>query len=95
VRDTCTHASHCAVRSTPPHEDRQLLHEDKDAAAAAALAARAGSLSREDLVFTAGAAAAALGREQRRNAELVHRLQQMHAEQVAAATGNGRAGVCD
>lgn len=39
-------------------------------------------LSPEELVERTEAALAAYGRERRRNAELVHRLQQMHAEQV-------------
>jgi hypothetical protein len=39
-------------------------------------------MSREELVERAEAALAAFGRERRRNLELVHRLQQMHAEQV-------------
>ena len=40
------------------------------------------SLSREELVERTEAAVAAFGRERRRNAELVHRLQQLHGEQV-------------
>lgn len=33
---------------------------------------------------------AAYGRERRRNAELVHRLQQLHAEQVGGGAGGWR-----
>ena len=39
-------------------------------------------MPREELVERAEAAVAAFGRERRRNAELVHRLQQLHGEQV-------------
>ena len=45
------------------------------------------SLSREELVERTEASVAAFGRERRRNAELVHRLQQLHGEQVRLVTG--------
>jgi uncharacterized protein YpiB (UPF0302 family) len=66
---------------------RQLLHEEKEAAAAAlagSSAAKPGlaNASREELLHQLHVAAAAHAKERARNAELVHRLQQLHAEQV-------------
>lgn len=66
---------------------RQLLHDEKEAAAAvldgssiAALAAK--NPSRDELLKQLGIVAAAQAKERARNAELVHRLQQLHAEQI-------------
>lgn len=68
---------------------RQLLHEEKEAAAAAlggagssAAQPALANASREQLLHQLDVAAAAHARERTRNAELVHRLQQLHAEQV-------------
>ncbi|KAG2437608.1 hypothetical protein HYH02_011248 [Chlamydomonas schloesseri] len=61
---------------------RQLLHEEKEAWRIPQLLPDAASLSRDELVERCESAMAAYGRERRRNAELVHRLQQLHAEQV-------------
>jgi hypothetical protein len=47
-------------------------------------------LPQEELLRRAEAAAGALSRERRRNAELVHRLQQLHGEQVRAARAGPR-----
>eukprot|EP00198_Chlamydomonas_reinhardtii_P007043 XP_001696379.1 predicted protein [Chlamydomonas reinhardtii] len=61
---------------------RQLLHEEKEAWRIPQLLPDAAGLSRDELVERCESAMAAYGRERRRNAELVHRLQQLHAEQV-------------
>ncbi len=66
---------------------RQLLHEEKEAAAAALdssglPATLAATASREELLKQLGVAAAGNAKERARNAELVHRLQQLHAEQI-------------
>uniref|UniRef100_A0A383WD17 C2 domain-containing protein n=1 Tax=Tetradesmus obliquus TaxID=3088 RepID=A0A383WD17_TETOB len=68
---------------------RQLLHEEREAAAAAlggagssAAQPALANANREQLLHQLDVAAAAHARERTRNAELVHRLQQLHAEQV-------------
>ena len=61
---------------------RQLLHEEKDSNRSPQILENSAALSREELVERTEAAVAAFGRERRRNAELVHRLQQLHGEQV-------------
>ncbi len=60
---------------------RQLLHEDKESFKQPLLESLA-KLSKEDVCEKAEHALGAYARERRRNTELVHRLQQMHAEQV-------------
>jgi uncharacterized protein YpiB (UPF0302 family) len=65
----------------------QLLHDEKEAAAAALAGSSAAkpslaNASREELLHQLDVAAAAHAKERTRNAELVHRLQQLHAEQV-------------
>jgi len=61
---------------------RQYVHEEKEANRIPAILENSANLTREELIERTEAALAAYGRERRRNAELVHRLQQMHAEQV-------------
>jgi len=61
---------------------RQLLHEDKEAQRSPPVLEISPNLSREQLVERTETALAAYSRERRRNTELVHRLQQMHSEQV-------------
>lgn len=65
-----------------PNARRQLLHEEKESSRVPAVLENSANLSRDELIERTEAALAAYGRERRRNAELVHRLQQMHAEQV-------------
>ena len=59
-----------------------MLHEEKDSNRSPQILENSAALSREELVERTEAAVAAFGRERRRNAELVHRLQQLHGEQV-------------
>jgi hypothetical protein len=54
---------------------------------ASPLGAEPTALTREQLLSAAEATLGALQRERRRNAELVHRLQQLHAEQVNLGAG--------
>ncbi|KAG1661151.1 hypothetical protein FOA52_002526 [Chlamydomonas sp. UWO 241] len=61
---------------------RQIVHEEKEARRLPQVLENSAGLSKEEVVERAEAALSAYGRERRRNAELVHRLQQMHGEQV-------------
>ncbi len=95
---TCQAFTHCAATDChhrPQHRSRlaadlshlrQLLHQEKQACAAAldgaGLPPGTGAASREQLLETLRCAVAARERERTRNAELVHRLQSLHAEQV-------------
>jgi uncharacterized protein YpiB (UPF0302 family) len=68
---------------------RQLLHDEKEAAAAALAGSSAAkpalaNASKEELLHQLDVAAAEHAKERTCNAELVHRLQQLHAEQVGA-----------
>lgn len=88
---------------------RRIIREEKDAALASAapdatggqpggaacpLGADPASLLQEELLARARLAAAALARERRRNAELVHRLQQLHGDQVVAISTAGPPCTC-
>lgn len=70
---------------------RQVLHEEKEAQAAALSSSSSSTnpalvnAGRDELLHQLDIVAAARARERARNAELVHRLQQLHAEQVRQA----------
>ncbi|KAG2496621.1 hypothetical protein HYH03_005442 [Edaphochlamys debaryana] len=74
--------SRCRNTQDDNEQLRTLLHEEKEAWRVPQLLGDAGTLTREELVERCEACMAAYGRERRRNTELVHRLQQLHAEQM-------------